>query len=113
MRKIFYILSLLVVLTASTVARAEMTYHSGHQMPQNRESTMPASSGANMSMMDMGKDMGSCCCKKMCGSDKMMSEKMPCMSGDGASKCGCCKGMTKGKCKMPERTKRPSYQFNN
>lgn len=121
MRKIFYILSLLVIWMLPVTAKAESINHSAHHPAPVQESKMVMPMNDSMGMMTLEKDMGCPCCEKMgmkCGemSGKMMSGKMDgmqCMNkGDGKAKCGCCEKMMG---KKDTATSRPgnSFQFNN
>lgn len=125
MRKIFYILSLLVISMLPATAEAESVNHSAHHPAPVQESRMEMPMNDNMGMMKPGKNMGCPCCEKMgmqCGmmqekmtSGQMMSGKMKgmqCMNMEkGKSKCGCCEKMM-GTYEAPAHRSGRSYQFN-
>lgn len=121
MRKIFYILSLLVISMLPATAEAESVNRSVHHPAPVQESRMEMPMNDNMGMMTPEKGMGCPCCEKMgmqCKemSGKMMSGKMEgmqCMDkGDGKAKCGCCDKMM-GKKGMSTPRSGNSFQFNN
>lgn len=121
MRKLFYILSLLVISMVPAPAKAESVNHSAHHPTPAQESKMTMPMNDNMGMMKPEKSMGCPCCEKMgmqCGdmmSGKMMAGKMDGMQckskGDGKAKCGCCEKMM-GKNGMSTPRSNNSFQFN-